>query len=93
MSHPDVHADLFRLLVTGRAGVAVTEWLGNRLTGRVSSSPPAKVERLTMQTIAKWEMSLETSFTTIRKILGESVGPALERIVLILEEFRGWSKV
>lgn len=35
VSHADVHADLFRLLVTGRAGVAVTEWLGNRLTGRV----------------------------------------------------------
>jgi hypothetical protein len=33
----DVHADLFRLLVTGRGGIAVSEWLGNRLTGRVGS--------------------------------------------------------
>ena len=35
MSKVDVHADLFKLLLTGRSGVAVSEWLGNRLTGRV----------------------------------------------------------
>jgi hypothetical protein len=32
----DVHADLFRLLMTGRSREAVSEWLGNKLTGRVS---------------------------------------------------------
>lgn len=43
--------------------------------------------------IAKWELALETSYKTIRKILAESVGPALERIVLLLEELIGWSQV
>jgi hypothetical protein len=37
VSHPEVHADLFKLLMVGRAGAAVAEWLGNRLTGRVNS--------------------------------------------------------
>lgn len=37
MSVKDVHADLFRLLMTGRCREAVSEWLGNKLTGRVSS--------------------------------------------------------
>lgn len=36
VSPADVHADLFRFLMTGRSGVAVGEWLGNRLTNRVS---------------------------------------------------------
>jgi hypothetical protein len=31
----EVHAQLFQLLVTGRASPALAEWLGNRLTGRV----------------------------------------------------------
>jgi len=34
----EVHAQLFQLLVTGRASPAVAEWLGNRLTGRVSQA-------------------------------------------------------
>lgn len=36
VSVKEVHADLFKLLMTGRSGPAVQEWLGNRLTGRVS---------------------------------------------------------
>lgn len=39
VSHAEVHSDLFKLLMVGRAGAAIAEWLGNRLTGRVSSSP------------------------------------------------------
>lgn len=46
-----------------------------------------------IKTIAKWELSLETSFKTIRKTLAESVCPAIERIILLLEELRGWSSV
>ena len=34
----EVHAQLFQLLITGRASPAIAEWLGNRLTGRVSQS-------------------------------------------------------
>ena len=36
----EVHAQLFQLLITGRASPAIAEWLGNRLTGRVSRFIP-----------------------------------------------------
>ena len=36
VSKIDVHADLFNFMMTGRCGVAVAEYLGSRLTGRVS---------------------------------------------------------
>ena len=74
----EVHADLFRLLSTGRHGPAVGDWLGNRLTGR---------------TIAKWEQSATAAFKTIGKIISESVIPATEEVVLLLEELSGWAKL
>ncbi|OCF61367.1 hypothetical protein L486_01015 [Kwoniella mangroviensis CBS 10435] len=77
MSIQDVHSDLFRFLMTGRSGVAVNEWMGNRLTGR---------------TITKWDQTLDTSFRTIQNLIIESISPALERLVLLLEEMRGWSR-
>ncbi|WOO81875.1 uncharacterized protein LOC62_04G005390 [Vanrija pseudolonga] len=76
MSTPDVHADLFRLLMISRSGPAVAEWLGNRMTNR---------------TVAKWESTLETAFSTIKKVITESITPALERIMLVLDEMAGWS--
>lgn len=36
VSVQDVHADLFRFLMTGRSREAISEWMGNKLTGRVS---------------------------------------------------------
>jgi hypothetical protein len=36
----EVHAQLFQLLITGRASPAIAEWLGNRLTGRVGPPIP-----------------------------------------------------
>ncbi|WWC94956.1 hypothetical protein V866_001808 [Kwoniella sp. B9012] len=77
MSIQDVHSDLFRFLMTGRSGVAVNEWMGNRLTGR---------------TITKWDQTLDMSFRTIQNLIIESISPALERLVLLLEEMRGWSR-
>lgn len=35
VSASDVHAELFRFLMTGRPSVPIGEWLGNRLTNRV----------------------------------------------------------
>ncbi|KIR81389.1 hypothetical protein I306_01624 [Cryptococcus gattii EJB2] len=75
-SIPDVYADLFRFLMTGRTGIAVTEWLGSRMTPR---------------TIAKWDSTMDSSYRTIRKLISESITPALERILLLLEEIKGWS--
>ncbi|KAK4687139.1 hypothetical protein P7C73_g2981, partial [Tremellales sp. Uapishka_1] len=77
MTVPEVHADLFKLLTTGRSGVAVNEWLGNRLTGR---------------TIAKWELTMDSCCRNVQKIISESVAPAVERLVLLVEELRGWAK-
>jgi len=72
----DVHADLFRFLMAGRCGPAVNEWLGNRMTNR---------------TVAKWESTLATAFSTIQKVVHQSITPALERILLILTELEGWA--
>ncbi|RXK35659.1 hypothetical protein M231_07089 [Tremella mesenterica] len=76
MTKDDVHADLFRLLMTGRHGAAIGDWLGNRLTGRA---------------MTKWEMSALTGFKAIGKVISESITPALEYLILLLEELRGWS--
>ncbi|OXG13990.1 hypothetical protein C366_04983 [Cryptococcus neoformans Tu401-1] len=75
-SIPDVYADLFRFLMTGRTGIAVNEWLGSRMTPR---------------TIAKWDSTMDSSYRTIQKLISESITPALERILLLLEEIKGWS--
>ncbi|KAL7418520.1 hypothetical protein Q5752_006978 [Cryptotrichosporon argae] len=76
MTRVEVHADLFRLLMTGRTGPAVTDWLGNRMSNRV---------------VAKWEALLLAAYTTVVKVISESVAPALERVVLLLDELGVWS--
>nr|XP_019010398.1 uncharacterized protein I206_04867 [Kwoniella pini CBS 10737]OCF49179.1 hypothetical protein I206_04867 [Kwoniella pini CBS 10737] len=77
MTIPDVHSDLFRFLMTGRSGVAVNEWLGSKLTGR---------------TLTKWDQTLDSSYKSIQNLIIESISPALERLVLLLEEMKGWSR-
>lgn len=34
---------------------------------------------------------MDSSYRTIRKLISESITPALERILLLLEEIKGWS--
>lgn len=46
---------------------------------------------LRSQTITKWELALDSSFSTIRKVITESIGPAIERVMLLLEELHGWA--
>jgi hypothetical protein len=58
------------------------------VSGRIRRSPADQ-----LKTIAKWEQTLETSFKTLGKVFAESVGPAIERIILLVEEMRGWSMV
>jgi hypothetical protein len=72
----DVHADLFRFLMAGRCGSAVNEWMGNRMTNR---------------TLTKWESTLATAFSTIQKVIHQSITPAVERILLILTELDSWA--
>ncbi|ORX40520.1 hypothetical protein BD324DRAFT_647447 [Kockovaella imperatae] len=68
MSKKDTHSDLFRLLMTGRCSPGVSEWLGNRLTGR---------------TLTKWEETMTNGYKAIQTVISESITPALERIVLL----------
>lgn len=43
------------------------------------------------QTVSKWESSLQTAFSTLQSIMTLSIVPALERIILILDELRSWA--
>ena len=38
------------------------------------------------QVISKWELALESSLKTILKLISESIQPAMEKIVLLLEQ-------
>ncbi|CAK9782409.1 hypothetical protein CC85DRAFT_314014 [Cutaneotrichosporon oleaginosum] len=77
MSVRVVHADLFRFLMCRRSSPPITEWLGNRLTNRP---------------VAKWEATVQEGFITVMKVLAQSVIPALERMLLVLEEMNGWAR-
>jgi hypothetical protein len=45
-----------------------------------------------LQMLTKWEQTLMTSLQTIQKIIAESVSPALERTMILLQEMRGWER-
>lgn len=45
-----------------------------------------------MQPVAKWDSSVQTGFLTIQKVLAQSVIPALERVLLLLEELNAWAQ-
>lgn len=76
MSVADVHADLFRFLVAGRCGPAVSEWVGSRMTNR---------------TVTKWEGSMLAAFSTVQKLVLQSIAPALERVMLVVAELEAWA--
>jgi hypothetical protein len=39
--------------------------------------------------VSKWESTLDESYRDIHKLLVESVQPALERIILLIDEVKG----
>lgn len=41
--------------------------------------------------MSKWESSLQTAFSTLQSIISLSIVPALERIILILDELLSWA--
>ncbi|KAJ9108134.1 hypothetical protein QFC19_002601 [Naganishia cerealis] len=69
-------ADLLRLLIAGRCGDAVGQFMGGKLTDGV---------------LAKWMSAYDDSVEYIHKTLSYSVFPAIERLLLLLEELKGWS--
>ncbi|BEI94663.1 uncharacterized protein CcaverHIS019_0702440 [Cutaneotrichosporon cavernicola] len=76
VSTRDVHADLYRFLMCRRSSPGITEWLGNRLTNRP---------------VAKWDTTVQEGYITVMTVLTQSVIPALERVLLVLEEMNGWA--
>lgn len=41
------------------------------------------------QVVTKWETTLAASYKSVSKVIIESVQPALERIILLLDELYG----
>lgn len=42
--------------------------------------------------LGKWETTLHESYRDIHKVLVESVQPALERVILLIDEVKGLSQ-
>ncbi|KAJ9120779.1 hypothetical protein QFC22_002712 [Naganishia vaughanmartiniae] len=75
-SRDAVMADLLRLLVAGRCGDAVSQFMGGKLTDGA---------------LNKWMSAYDDSVEYIHQTLSYGVFPALERLILLLEELKGWS--
>jgi anti-anti-sigma regulatory factor len=43
-----------------------------------------------MQTLAKWDETLEKSYQTTQRLILVSVSPAIKRILILVEELQGW---
>ncbi|TFK57285.1 hypothetical protein OE88DRAFT_1744863 [Heliocybe sulcata] len=77
---PNAVVDLTSLLVTGRASEALTDFLGSG-------------EQMSDRGIQKWESTVSESLTKLRDFSEKRLAPACQRLHLILEEVRGWSKL
>lgn len=42
--------------------------------------------------MSKWDTTVQEGFITVMKVLAQSVIPALERVLLVLEEMNGWAR-
>lgn len=100
----DPSADFTRLLITGaRRGEGtdtITQFLGGRLTERVRlSCDLLRIRRgadrqpscRAQQSLLKWETTVVSALTTIRQACYQNLLPAFERVVILLNEMRGWS--
>ncbi|KAJ9105236.1 hypothetical protein QFC21_001601 [Naganishia friedmannii] len=75
-SRDSAMADLLRLLVAGRCGDAVSQFMGGKLTDGA---------------LNKWMSAYDDSVEYIHQTLSYGVFPAVERLLLLLEELKGWS--
>ncbi|KAL7415568.1 anaphase-promoting complex, cyclosome, subunit 4-domain-containing protein [Mrakia frigida] len=78
--HADPSADFTKLLITGARRGEGTDTISQFLGGR-----------LTERSLLKWEATVTTALTTIRQACYQTLLPAFERIILLLNEMRGWS--
>ncbi|KAL8283158.1 hypothetical protein RQP46_005936 [Phenoliferia psychrophenolica] len=67
---------LLLLLMTGRASSALHDFLASKMNERV---------------LAKWEATTATALEKLRHAAFASVGPAIERAVVLLDEILAWS--
>jgi hypothetical protein len=90
-------ADLLRLLVAGRCGDAVSQFMGGKLTDGVRSlrcsafDQPSPADLVRVQALNKWMSAYDDSVEYIHQTLSYGIFPAVERILLLLEELKGWS--
>lgn len=92
----DVRLALGELLMTGRPGEGLTNFLGGKLTPRVSLLERSDaIDGLTLlvrgQTLGRWESTVLSALTSIRQTCYAELVPATERVLLLLKELHGWS--
>lgn len=77
---PTAILDLTCLLLTGRASEALADFLGT-------------AEQMSDRGIQKWEATVTEAVVKLRDFSEKRVGPACQRLHLILEEVLGWSQL
>lgn len=88
--------DLTSLLTTGRPTESLTDFLGSgeQMSDRVCFysflQPRAKC---LWQGIQKWETTVSDALIKLRDSSEKRIAPALQRLILILDELHGWSKL
>ncbi|KAG8983719.1 hypothetical protein FRB90_005814, partial [Tulasnella sp. 427] len=70
--------DLTNLLFTGKTSGAMREFLGGH--GKLSE-----------RGMAQWEATVQGSLTVLQESAQRRVSPACERLIVVLEEVRGWA--
>ncbi|EIN13727.1 hypothetical protein PUNSTDRAFT_59241 [Punctularia strigosozonata HHB-11173 SS5] len=77
--HPDAILDLTALLITGKASEALTDLLGSG------------GENMGDRGIMKWETIVGDALIKLRDHAERRVGPAFQRLHVVLEEVQGWA--
>ncbi|KAF8872130.1 anaphase-promoting complex, cyclosome, subunit 4-domain-containing protein [Gymnopilus junonius] len=72
--------DLTCLLTTGRATESLTDFLGSS-------------EQMSERGIQKWEITVSDALIKLRDSSEKRIAPALQRLILILDELHGWAKL
>lgn len=84
------------MLFTGKTSGAMREFLGGsgKLSERVRMQIIIKecyLTGLSFQGMAQWESTVHGALTVLQESAERKLAPACERLVILLEEVRGWS--
>ncbi|PPQ64387.1 hypothetical protein CVT26_002094 [Gymnopilus dilepis] len=72
--------DMTCLLTTGRATESLADFLGSG-------------EQMSERGIQKWETTVSDALVKLRDYSEKRIAPALQRLILVLDELHGWSKL